>query len=269
MVFETERLRVRHFSPDDAPLVLELLNDPLWIRFIGDRNVHSLDAARSYLDKPIRSYAEHGYGLYHVARKDDGEALGMCGLVKRDNLPDADIGFAFLERFRGHGYALEAARGTLAHARGALRLKRIIAVVTPANTRSASLLQKLGFVRERSTAWNGNDKDIIDLWASDPEELRFERVAGGHRYRALIGSDEVAFAEVDPIGKKSLLIKHTEVLPDFEGRGIGGKLVKHMLDEARSEGRSVIPICPYAAQYIKRHPEYLENVREDYRGAMR
>src|SRR5258708_5368614 len=78
------------------------------------------------------------------------------------------------------------------------------------------------------------------------DELRFERDADGHRYRALIGSDEVAFAEVDAIGKTSLLIKHTEVLPAFEGRGIGGKLVRHMLVEARSQGRSVIPICPYA-----------------------
>jgi RimJ/RimL family protein N-acetyltransferase len=164
-VFETRRLALRHFTPDDAPLVLELLNDPLWIRFIGDRNVRTLEDARGYLDKPIRSYAEHGYGLYHVARKSDGEPLGMCGLVRRDNLPHADIGFAFLERFRGAGYALEAARGTLDHARNALGLGRILAVVSPANERSASLVAKLGFVRERSTAWNGDGKDVVDIWA--------------------------------------------------------------------------------------------------------
>jgi RimJ/RimL family protein N-acetyltransferase len=165
-VFETERLRLRHFAHDDAPLVLELVNDPLWLRFIGDRNVRTLEQARAYLDKPMGSYATHGYGLYHVARKSDGAALGMCGLVKRDTLPHADIGFAFLERFRGEGYALEAARGTLEHARGALGLGRILAIVSPANERSASLLAKLGFVREASTAWNGNGKDVVDVWAN-------------------------------------------------------------------------------------------------------
>jgi len=164
-VFETERLTLRHFTPDDAPLVLELLNDPLWIRFIGDRKVRTLDEARTYLEKPIDSYRAHGYGLYHVARRSDLEPIGMCGLVKRDNLPHADIGFAFLERFRGAGYALEAARGTLDHARDALGLERILAVVSPENLRSASLVAKLGFVRERSTAWNGSEKDIVDIWA--------------------------------------------------------------------------------------------------------
>lgn len=164
MVFETERLALRHFTPDDAPLVLELVNDPLWIRFIGDRNVRTLDEARSYLQKPIDSYAVHGFGLYHVARKSDGEALGMCGLVKRDTLSHADIGFAFLERFRGAGYAVEAARGTLDYARGPLGLGRILAVVSPGNERSASLLTKIGFVRERSTCWN--EKDVVDIWAN-------------------------------------------------------------------------------------------------------
>jgi RimJ/RimL family protein N-acetyltransferase len=164
-VVETDRLALRHFTHDDAPLVLELLNDPLWIRFIGDRNVRTLDDARAYLDKPIDSYRVHGYGLYHVARKSDLEPLGMCGLVKRDNLPHADIGFAFLERFRGAGYALEAARATLDHARGPLGLGRILAVVSPENARSASLVAKLGFVRERSIAWNGSEKDLVDIWA--------------------------------------------------------------------------------------------------------
>jgi RimJ/RimL family protein N-acetyltransferase len=163
-VFETERLTLRHFVHDDAPLVLELLNDPLWIRFIGDRKVRTLEEARGYLDKPIRSYAEHGYGLYHVARKSDGVALGMCGLVKRDTLPHADVGFAFLERFRGAGYAREATRGTLQYARATLGLGTLLAIVSPGNQRSASLLAKLGFVHERSTAFSADD--VVDVWVS-------------------------------------------------------------------------------------------------------
>ena len=104
---------------------------------------------------------------------------------------------------------------------------------------------------------------------TDDEALRFEREPGDRRYRAVIGSDEVAFSEVDVIGKKSVLIKHTEVLPEYEGRGIGGKLMTYILSEARNQGRSVIPICPYASAYIRRNPEFLECVREDYRAALR
>src|SRR5688572_13488840 len=87
-IVETERLRLRPFRAADAPLLLELLNDPLWLRFIGDRNVRTLDDALGYVGKLEASYARHGFGLYRVERKADGEALGMCGLVKRDTLPD-------------------------------------------------------------------------------------------------------------------------------------------------------------------------------------
>ena len=99
----------------------------------------------------------------------------------------------------------------------------------------------------------------------DRDALVFERETTGHRYRAILGGEEVAYSEVDPIGSHGLLIKHTEVVAAFEGRGIGGALVVHMLEDARRQGRGVIPICPYAAAYIKRHPEYLEYVSESYR----
>ena len=94
---------------------------------------------------------------------------------------------------------------------------------------------------------------------------RFELDESGHRYRALLDDEEVAYAEVDAISTDRLLIKHTEVLPAFEGRGIGGALVLHMLEDARRQGRGVIPVCPYAAAYIKRHPQYMEFVSESYR----
>jgi [ribosomal protein S5]-alanine N-acetyltransferase len=166
MILETERLVLRRFTPGDASMILALLNDPLWIRFIGERNVRTLEDARAYLEKgPLRSYAEHGYGLWLVERKSDGAAMGMCGLVKREALPDADLGFAFLERYRGMGYALEAAAGTLRHAREALGLERILAIATPANERSGRLLARLGFVRERALDWNGDPDDPVDLWA--------------------------------------------------------------------------------------------------------
>jgi len=163
-IAETERLRMRPFLESDAAMILELLNDPEWLRFIGDRNVRSLEDARGYLRKLHDAYERYGFGLYLVERRDDREPLGMCGLVKRDTLPDPDLGFAFLARHRGAGYAEEAARATLAHAKGDLRLERLAAVATPGNERSARLLERLGFTRRRTSAWNGNDQDPVEIW---------------------------------------------------------------------------------------------------------
>ena len=163
-IVETGRLRLRAFRDADAPMILELLNDPDWLRFIGDRKVRTLDDARGYLRKLHDTYARHGFGLYLVERRADGEPLGMCGLVKRDTLRDPDLGFAFLPRHRGVGYAEEAARAALAHAAKDLHLARLAAVATPENTRSASLLEKLGFAREGRTSWNGNENDVVEIW---------------------------------------------------------------------------------------------------------
>lgn len=105
---------------------------------------------------------------------------------------------------------------------------------------------------------------------SDPtsDELTFDVVANGHRYRALIAGEEVGYSEVDAISTDGLLIKHTEVAPAFEGRGIGARLVRHVLEDARRLGRGAIPVCPYAAAYVKGHPEYMEYVRESYRAVL-
>ncbi len=168
LCIETERLRLRRFTDSDAPLILELLTDPLWLRFIGDRKVRTLEDAGEYLGKIIRAHDAHGFGLHCVERKSDGVALGMCGLVKRDSLPDPDLGFAFLERFRGEGYAREAAAGTMTHAREVLGLARIFAIATPDNDRSNRLLAKLGFVCEGPFEGSGSSNDGVDLWSSGP-----------------------------------------------------------------------------------------------------
>jgi predicted GNAT family acetyltransferase len=100
------------------------------------------------------------------------------------------------------------------------------------------------------------------------DDLSFHFDAARKRYVATQGGEEVAFSEVDPISTDGLLIKHTEVMPAFEGQGIGGKLVRHLLEDARAQGRGVIPACPYAAAWIKRHPETIEYVRESYRAVL-
>ena len=145
IVAETERLQLCRLALSDAPFVLELVNDPSWIRFIGDRGIRTLAQAGAYLrEGPMASYAEHGFGLYLVRRTVDGMRLGMCGLIKRPSLPHVDIGFAFLPQFTGQGYAFEAATAVLHHARHDLNLTTIVAITAPDNQRSINLLQKLG-----------------------------------------------------------------------------------------------------------------------------
>jgi hypothetical protein len=100
---------------DDAPLLVRLLNEPSFIENIGDRGVHSLEDAHRYLrEGPMAMYEKYGFGLWHTALK-DGTFIGMCGMLKRDNLPDPDLGYAYLPEFWGQGFAYEAAAATLQH----------------------------------------------------------------------------------------------------------------------------------------------------------
>jgi RimJ/RimL family protein N-acetyltransferase len=151
-VLETERLALFRLTPDDAPFIVELLNDPSFLRYIGDRGVRTPDAARRYIETgPTASYERFGFGLYRVALKATGEPIGICGLLKRDTLPDADVGFALLPRFRGRGYAFEAASAVLASAHEAHGLDRVLAITALDNDISITLLGKLGFRFERRT----------------------------------------------------------------------------------------------------------------------
>lgn len=145
MPLETARLRLREFTAEDAPFILELVNEPDWLRFIGDRGIRDLDAAQRYIaEGPHAMQAKYGFSLWCVEARTGGEPLGMCGLIKRDTLEHVDIGFAFLARNRGQGYAREAAAATLAQARR-LGITVVAAITDPANTRSIQLLQALGF----------------------------------------------------------------------------------------------------------------------------
>jgi RimJ/RimL family protein N-acetyltransferase len=145
-VTQTERLVLRHFTPDDAAFILRLLNEPSFLHNIGDRGVRTLDDARKYLDDgPMASYARHGHGLWLAALKGTGEPIGMCGLLKRDHLPHPDIGYALLPEFCSRGYASEAASAVLELGWRELGLARILAIVSPANAASIRLLENLGF----------------------------------------------------------------------------------------------------------------------------
>jgi RimJ/RimL family protein N-acetyltransferase len=145
-VLETERLILRHFNPDDAPFILALLNEPSFLANIGDKKVRTLEDARQYIaNGPVATYARHGFGLYQVELKDTHTPIGMCGLLKREELPHPDIGFAFLPDFWNKGFAYEAAAAVLKDARARLHLDGLLAIVNPDNDASIKLLEKLGF----------------------------------------------------------------------------------------------------------------------------
>lgn len=149
-VLTTMRLTLRRLSPADADFIVELLNDPAFLRFIGDKCVRSADDARGYiLDGPVASYQRNGFGLWLVELKDSGLSVGMCGLLKRDSLPDVDLGFAFLPAHRSQGYAFESASAVLHYARTELGLKRIVAITNPDNAGSIRVLEKIGMRFER------------------------------------------------------------------------------------------------------------------------
>lgn len=149
-VVETDRLVLRWLELQDAPFILGLLNEPSFIQNIGDRGVRTFDDARRYIEQgAMASYRDNGFGLYMVERREDGAQLGMCGLVKRPVLEDPDVGFAFLPAYWSQGYAFEAARAVMAHAREQLALVRVVAIVSPGNEPSIRLLRKLGLEFQR------------------------------------------------------------------------------------------------------------------------
>jgi len=160
-IAETARLRLRWFNADDSEFILDLLNEPSWIRFIGDKGVKTLDDARRYIqDGPIAMYSRVGFGLYAVELKPDGQLIGMCGLIKRDTLEDVDLGFALLPKFWRSGYAFEAATAVMSYGRKVLGLGRVVAILSPDNDRSSKLLEKLGFRFERAVRFQPTHEEL-------------------------------------------------------------------------------------------------------------
>jgi RimJ/RimL family protein N-acetyltransferase len=166
-VLETERLILRRLTVEDSGFILELLNDPEWLRFIGDRGVRTVDDARGYILKNlVAMYERLGFGLYLCELKGASVPIGICGLIKRDSLEDVDIGFAFLPAFRGKGYAFESASAVMTYAERTLGLNRLAAITSPDNFVSGKLLEKLGFNFERMIKLS-DDGEEVSLFAVD------------------------------------------------------------------------------------------------------
>jgi [ribosomal protein S5]-alanine N-acetyltransferase len=144
-MFETERLILKPFATSDAAFLVKLLNSPTWLRYIGDRNVHTEQEAVAYIHERMISQLERlGYGNNLVIRKEDNMPMGACGLYERPGLPMVDIGFAFLEEFEGKGYGYEAAACLLKAGKKYFGLEKVCAITTQDNTPSQKLLGKLG-----------------------------------------------------------------------------------------------------------------------------
>jgi RimJ/RimL family protein N-acetyltransferase len=162
IVLETERLILRRLDPDtDAEFILKLVNEPSFHQYIGDKGVRTVEDARAYiLNGPAKSYEVNGFGLYKVELKNDANPIGMCGLVKRDTLPDADIGFAFLEDYWNKGYAYESAAAVMKYASEKLGIVRVLAITTPDNVASGRLLNKIGLRFDRLTKLSAEAPEV-------------------------------------------------------------------------------------------------------------
>ena len=167
IILETERLIIRRLSIDDAEFILDLLNQPSFLRYIGDKQVrNSADAIRYIQTGPIASYERFGFGLFLVELKESSESIGICGLLKRDSLPDVDVGFAFLPGYWAQGYAVESAAAVMNYGREVLGLRRIVAITTPDNNASIRLLEKIG-LRFEGLIKLGSDQPEVRLFGSN------------------------------------------------------------------------------------------------------
>jgi len=165
---ETARLTLRRFTPDDAPFVLRLLNEPSFHEFIGDRGVRTLEDAVRYLEQgPMASYASYGHGLLKISLPDD-TPIGMCGLLRRSGLAHPDLGFALIPEHWGRGYTLEASRAAITYGRETLQIDTLLAITSPHNLRSMRVLEKLGFqlVEQRAITEGAAPVNVFQLDAS-------------------------------------------------------------------------------------------------------
>ena len=150
-ILETERLTLRELDKEcDAAFTCELLNSPKFLKYIGDREVRTIEQAADFIEnRYAASYREHGYGLWAVDLKRNGTPIGICGFVRRDTLPGPDLGFAFLPEFERQGYGHESAKAVLDHGRDTLGFKEVWAITSMDNDASGSLLEKLGFTYQK------------------------------------------------------------------------------------------------------------------------
>lgn len=171
IILETERLYFCKTTADDAPFILEILNSPTYLRYIGDRGVRTLDDARAYIEERFTAvYQRQNYGFYTAKLKSNDQPIGTFGVIKRDNLPDVDIGYALLPKFIGQGFGFEGASAIMDYARNTLGFKKLLAITVEYNHASIKLLEKLGFEYERTVRLPDDPEELMLFGHAQPLE---------------------------------------------------------------------------------------------------
>jgi RimJ/RimL family protein N-acetyltransferase len=169
---ESTRIFLRPLTLEDGEFILELLNTEGFIKYIGDRNVRTIEQAKGYLlNGPLKSYETNGFGLSLAELKSDRTPVGMCGLLKRDYLDHADIGFAFLPGHTGKGYAYEIVKEIIRYGMNELQMEKILAIILPENSPSIKLLEKIGFRFEKNFISPDTNEELC-LYSIRREALR-------------------------------------------------------------------------------------------------
>jgi ribosomal-protein-alanine N-acetyltransferase len=164
-LMETERLRLRPVTVDDTALMLAVWNDPAFIENVADRGIRTVEQAREAIKAGAQKlFDDYGYGPYCMSLKSGGAMIGICGIFKRENIDDPDIGFGVLPDFCGKGYAGEAAQAVVEYAHNTLGISVLTAIVSPTNAASIGLIEKLGLTFERMVIMPGDD-DAICLYS--------------------------------------------------------------------------------------------------------
>ena len=189
LILETDRLRLRWFTDTDrdADFLRALLNDPGWLANIGERNVRTRRQARAWIaTRHTATYGRLGFGFCGVERKSDDRLLGMCGLIKRDTLLEADVGYALMPEFRGHGYAREAAAACVRYAHDVLGLAEVWGITSPTNAASATVLQQIGLKDAGITRLVGEEREtwLFKTPRRDPGDDRAQVDALARRFLA-------------------------------------------------------------------------------------
>jgi len=160
--FETERLILRPTSEQDSEFIFKLLNSPKWLKYIGDRNIKTVENAKDYIKEKITPQLERlGYSNYTVIRKQDHQKIGTCGLYDRPGLEGIDIGYAFLPEYENNGFAFESSNRLKEAAFNELGIKTISAITTKENTSSQKLLEKLGLKLTGTTQIPNDNEELL------------------------------------------------------------------------------------------------------------
>ena len=151
IISETQRLIITKVDLQDAPFFFELMNTPHWIKYIGDKKIKTVTHAKAHLKKGIlKSYRKDGFGFYKVLLKSENlKTIGICGLVKRKELEDVDIGFGFLPDYEGKGFGYESSIEIMKLAQNKFKIKKVAAITSPKNVNSIKLLEKLGLTYKK------------------------------------------------------------------------------------------------------------------------